>query len=287
MLKNSGLKILLKVFLVLSMLMSYASQAGGNDGCNGRDNCDEGGGDIAIDIDTGGAGASSDSYANSSSTSGSASTSSSGASLDNNVEVNFTSPSRTTVRNVPSPDTPNVYPSSPCRIARSAGLSLAGGALSGGSSIEDEECTLRETARAFQYLGVPEVGLVILCENSAVVNGRKDKKGRVLKTQIKPIGSDRCLRLVREFQGDDADADPEFAAAVERRVEQELSIYREERDNAERQLADRISQLENNPAPRAARAAPPQTQIIQQAYLSDDKKARLAAIRDDEQEPEE
>ncbi len=159
----------------------------------------------------------------------------------NSQSVLFTSPDDIKIRNVVSPGTPNSYPTSPCRIARSGGLAFPGGALSGGGSIEDEECTLRETARSFKDLGVPEMGLYILCQNSTVVNGRRNKKGE-LKRGENPVGSAECFRLVREFQGGPVDSVSEGyreeLATIRREqqaLEEELSLYRHEcRDSADR-----------------------------------------------------
>lgn len=285
----------LTLWLISLMLMFSTAYGTGNDGdCKGNQNC-TGGGDIEIDIGvsgvmdqnayggdatayggTAGSESSANSNSDSSSSSSAESASSSGASSDNNVTFNSTRPSSTTVRNVASPDTPNVYPSAPCRIARSAGLSIAGGALSGGSSVEDVECTLRETARAFQYLGVPEVGLHLLCTNSHVINGRRDKKGKLEEGEPTPIGSAECLRLVREFQGDVVGTDA--VASVETQIE----VIREQHDRAEQQLIERVDELEELVAvatkPRPAPKPVVTQQTIQQPYLTTDKRAKLAAL---------
>lgn len=266
------------LWLTLLTAIFSSSYATENDHeCQGGHNCND-----DIDIDVTGGGATADSNSDSSSSSSSESASSSGASSDNNVTFNSTRPKNTTVRNVASPDTPNIYPSAPCRIARSAGLSLAGGAISGGHSVEDVECTLRETARTFQYLGVPEVGLVILCQNSVVINGRRDKKGNTVEGE-RPLGTEECLRLVREFQGDDNGSDAEDAVAAE------IEVLREQQDRTESVLFARVEQLEQlatraQQRPRVSLAkkevAPV---IIQQPYLNDDKRAKLAALLNDEE----
>lgn len=277
----------LTLWLVSLMLMFSTAYGTGNDGdCKGNQNC-TGGGDIEIDIGvsgamdqnayggdatayggTAGSESSANSNSDSSSSSSAESASSSGASSDNNVTFNNTRPKSTTVRNVASPDTPNVYPSAPCRIARSAGLSIAGGALSGGSSVEDVECTLRETARTFQSLGVPEMGLYLMCQNSHVVNGRYDKKGKLEKGQAEPIGSTECLRLVREFQGDDSEPDSHA------HVETQLEVLREQQDRIESGLVGRVNELEQQieqqaNAPRVTRQTvqQPMFDAAQRSYI--------------------
>ena len=254
---------------MLFSAVAFSQQTTEGDDCRGNHNC--------TDDDTGGQGSNdSSSESVSESYSGSDAVADSASSANNSVatSVNFANPKSTTVRNVVGPDTPNVYPSAPCRIARSAGLSIAGGALSGGSSIEDPECTLRETARVFQYLGVPEIGLVLLCQNSVVITGRKDRHGDLEEGEA-PIGTDECIRLVRQFQGDDNEAD---STSV---VLSQIEALREEQDRTEQELLIRVAELEHQqsepPAPRVMR------QTVQQPMLSDTKRAKLAALINDEE----
>lgn len=198
------------------------------------------------------------------------------ASASSDVTFINTRPKSTTVRNVPSPDTPNIYPSAPCRVARSAGFSFAGGALSGGTSHEDRECTLRETARSFQLLGVPEVGLILLCENSVVITGRTDKKGRLLEGEH-PIGTEECLRLVRQFQGGDDGTDEKIAVAAE------VEALKGQQDNFEQRLDSTIEQLERSfEQHRVVTAA--SAPIVQQPYLNESKRSKLAALFGDNDE---
>ncbi len=226
-------------------------------------------------------------YSSSSSDASAESDSVSTANADTNVTINETRPRHTTVRNVASPDTPNPYPTSPCRIGVSAGVSVAGFAGSGGGSVEDTECTLRETARSFKDLGVPEVGLILLCQNSVVVNGRYDKKGNLEENEPAPIGAEECLRLVREFQRDDSAPD---SGDAERTASQEL---REQQDRIEQQLLARLDAMEQKLAEqdkdhqsvvRKVGARPVVKEVVQQPYLTDDKKAKLAALLSDEEE---
>ena len=283
------------VLLVTLAPVALAGKPGKGDDCRGNQPCGNntdvdvgvdvgvgvivGGDHIGIDIagdevhgGAGGAGgaATADSNSNSESSADAESASNSAASSDNNVTFTNTHPSRTTVRNVASPDTPNVYPSAPCRIARSLGLSLAGGAMSGGGSIEDPECTLRETARTFQYLGVPEVGLHLMCTQSHVINGRYDKKGRLEKDSFEPIGADECLRLVRQFQG--SVGEPDTASAFQA----ELEDYREKQDRVEQQLVSRVDELESELVELANK--PRTVRVTNQTGLTDEQKTKLAQV---------
>lgn len=145
--------------------------------------------------------------------------------------------------------------------------------------MEDVECTLRETARSFQYLGVPEIGLHLLCTQSHVINGRRDKRGDLEEGSPTPIGAAECLRLVREFQGDSDDNDVVGA------VRTEVEVIREQHDRAERELLTRVEQLEVEASKPAQR--PPQVvrqETIQQPMLNDSKRAKLAALISDDEE---
>jgi hypothetical protein len=273
---------------VLILSLSFPAKATDPDDCRqGHEQCGHDNGDGSdgnyTDVDN-------DSFSESSSESVSTADSTADASASatlsaggNSQSINFSSPKSTTVRNVPSPDTPNVYPSAPCRIARSAGLSFAGGSLSGGASIEDPECTLREAARVFQYLGVPEVGLHLMCTQSLVIIGRYDKKGNLEEGYGAPIGSAECLRLVRLFQGSDDAADASSALQIE------VEILREQQDRIESGLVQRVDELEREQRTvmQVAQARPPPQvtqQTIQQPMLNDEKRAKLAALFGDNDE---
>jgi hypothetical protein len=54
--------------------------------------------------------------------------------------------------------------SSPCRIAGGGGLSIPGGAITFGGSVEDEECQWRENARMFGALGDKATAVEALCQ---------------------------------------------------------------------------------------------------------------------------
>jgi hypothetical protein len=54
--------------------------------------------------------------------------------------------------------------SAPCRIAGGGGLSIPGGAITFGGSIEDEECQWRENARSFASIGDTATAVEALCQ---------------------------------------------------------------------------------------------------------------------------
>jgi len=261
------------------MLLMQTSWATCPPGHERNDSCSDEA-DSITSSSTATAGATSNSEATAGATS--TATSSSGG---NSQSVSITSdhPRTTTIRNVASPDTPNPYPTAPCRVGVSAGLSLAGGALSGGGSVEDTECTLRETARSFKDLGVPELGLYLLCTQSDVVNGRRNKKGELEDDQPQPIGSAECLRLVRQYQGSPDEHVSERGDVEElRRQVEVLQEQLDQSESAHETLASEVAEvreLRNRPAPRPAA---PRTEIIQQEYITPEKRAKLAALISDE-----
>lgn len=272
------ISISLTLIAMLLTTSALATKPTPDDCRQGHEQCGHGdGGDGGGDTISG---SESDSRSDASSESEATSSAGADANVSNANSVTFTRPSTTTVRNVVGPDTPNVYPSAPCRIARSGGLSFPGAAVSGGSSIEDKECTLRETARSFQYLGVPEVGLVLLCQNSVVINGRRDKKGD-LEEGERPLGVQECLRLVREFQGDDGISDAEGV------VHTEIEVLREQQDRTERELVARVEQLEQSNVRRSRAPRPPPLvtqEVVQQPRMSVTQKADMAALFSDDEE---
>ena len=194
-----------------------------------------------------------------------------------NQEITFTSPDDVRIRNVASPDTPNPYPTAPCRVGVSAGFSLAGGALSGGGSVEDEECTLRETARSFKDLGVPELGLILLCEQSEVIVGKRDKKGE-LEDGETPFGSERCLDLVSRYLDGPETAETDDTKALQANTEALEKELASTRQTSQQALME-VDQLRNDVETLRNKA----TQIIREEYLDDNKKAALAALLSDEE----
>lgn len=265
--------------LVLSTATFSTSYATGKNDCRGNCSNDEAD-QITNTVEQSQTQSSSNSNSNTATSGSSSSASQSLTGNSQTVNVTDTSPDDITIRNVASPDTPNPYPTAPCRVGISAGFSLAGGALSGGGSVEDEECTLRETARSFKDLGVPELGLILLCEQSEVITGKKNKKGELEAGEV-AFGSQRCLELVSRYldrpeTAEDSHAEASQVASLER----ELAVAYETSQMAImeiEQLKDRIERSESRPAPK------PQQQVIRQEYLDDRKKAALAALLTDEE----
>lgn len=71
----------------------------------------------------------------------------------------------TTVRMVPDPYAPTMNATSPCRISVSGGVTVIGVGVSGGGSVEDDPCNLRETARLLSGIGYPDAAARIMCND--------------------------------------------------------------------------------------------------------------------------
>ena len=71
----------------------------------------------------------------------------------------------TTIRSVPDAYAPTVNATAPCRIAVSAGVVVVGIGVSGGVSVEDDPCNLRETARLLDGIGQREAAARVMCND--------------------------------------------------------------------------------------------------------------------------
>jgi hypothetical protein len=134
-----------------------------------------------------------------------------------------------------------------------------------------------------------------MCQQSAVINGRYDSKGRLEEGQPTPIGKSECLRLVGEFQRDTDGPDTSDA------VKDELQNLREQQDQLRQYVAERVDaaeqlhdqqEVEHQSAQRAARSRPTPPpaqiteQIIHEPYLSNTKRSKMAALLGDNEDEE-
>ena len=69
----------------------------------------------------------------------------------------------TTLRTVPDAYAPTMNATAPCRISVSAGVAVIGIGVSGGGSVEDDPCNLRETARLLDGIGQREAAARVMC----------------------------------------------------------------------------------------------------------------------------
>lgn len=89
----------------------------------------------------------------------------------------------TEVRQTPMAYAPEAIPSAPCRSGFSGGGSTGLGALSFGGSKRDDECDLRETARAFALLGNQEAAARVLCETKGAKKAKLNQEACLKLTQ--------------------------------------------------------------------------------------------------------
>jgi hypothetical protein len=120
-----------------------------------------------------------------------------------------------------------------------------------------------------------------MCQQSAVINGRYDKKGALEEGQPAPIGTAECLRLVGEFQGgtdDDHNGRAEAAG---------VAALHERLDNLEQRYFERAAEIEQEQqAIRtvATRSRTPQVTetIVQQPMFDAEQRAYFKTLRIDE-----
>jgi hypothetical protein len=79
------------------------------------------------------------------------------------VSVNTAYPEKQTIRNVPNVSLAAMYPSANCHGTTTVGGSGVGFGIGFGTSWEDSECQIRETARSFSGLGLKDDAVSVLC----------------------------------------------------------------------------------------------------------------------------
>ena len=172
-----------KTYFVLPIVFCTLAFGGQDHTCQGGHNCNGPSGDAngPSTVNNGGAGGNATGGAggsggDSSAISGSTATSTSVAgassnqtqgqgqsqSADNAGNAQSTTFNQNQVRQAPMAYAPDAFPSAPCRVAGSAGLSAPIGGISLGGSKLDKDCSRRETARSFMNLGLPDAACKIL-----------------------------------------------------------------------------------------------------------------------------
>lgn len=89
----------------------------------------------------------------------------------NTQNINFNSPPAPTtveIRSVPSIVAPIIGVTANCMSGASIGASAMGWGFSGGTSIEDTNCTRRENARLLHNLGKSDIALKLLCNDKEI-----------------------------------------------------------------------------------------------------------------------
>jgi hypothetical protein len=126
------------------------------------------------------------------------------------------------------------------------------------------------------------MGLHLLCTQSSVIIGRTDKKAKKNKNRPDPIGASECLRLVREFTL--PVDEPESTGVEFDALYRELEVLREsvaQQSQAQQSLTAEVEAAHQRSS-RQPQSNPP-AQIIQQEYLSPEKRQKLAALIEEDQ----
>jgi len=98
---------------------------------------------------------------------GSSSSSSSSVTFNTPAEQRIQYSGEYEVKGVPDAYAPQVYPTAPCMGSTSIGGSGVGFGFSAGTTWEDKDCTIRETARSFANMGMHDDAVAVLCSSEA------------------------------------------------------------------------------------------------------------------------
>jgi hypothetical protein len=163
--------------------------------------------------------------------------------VQNSVEIN--NPDDIKIRNTPDVRAPYMNTTSPCRVGVSGGIGVAGFGGSAGTTVEDKECTLRQTAQTFSAMGVPGMGLWLLCRSQAVTRADmtpEDCEAMVAQLQIEAELEYEGGAPKFYAQAEDPRIEEQQEEIEELRAElEELKKKKEQEDYVER---DRFSEIQ-------------------------------------------
>lgn len=78
---------------------------------------------------------------------------------------------------------PSIYSSAVCYSGHSFGLSVPGGGVSGGKSVEDPNCQRREDARILSEMGFKALALKVMCKSKYVAEVASEEDCKYIETQ--------------------------------------------------------------------------------------------------------
>ncbi len=118
-----------------------------------------------------------------------------------NVSVQTINPDKLKIRNTAAARPPVIMSVSPCRVPVSAGLGIPGFNGGAGTAVEDHECTLRQTAQLFAEMGLPGMGLWMLCRSQAVARVQEvHERPKAEREAAADEAAERCDGMVAQFQ---------------------------------------------------------------------------------------
>lgn len=82
------------------------------------------------------------------------------------------------IETTPDVNAPMISGGNPCVVGMSAGISVTGFGLSGGSMYQDKECELRQQAALLANMGLRSEAVAILCQNDAKMQKALATTGR-------------------------------------------------------------------------------------------------------------
>lgn len=87
----------------------------------------------------------------------------------------------------PDANAPMISGGNPCVVGMSAGISVTGFGLSGGSMFQDKECELRQQAALLANMGLRQEAVAILCQNDDKMQKALATTGRCSTTSAPPV----------------------------------------------------------------------------------------------------
>jgi hypothetical protein len=134
---------------------------------------------------------------------------------DTNVSVVTENPDDITIRNTATGRAPTVMSPNPCHVPRSIGLGLPGFNTGAGTTVEDEHCTLRGDSLTWKELGLPEMGIWLMCHSVTQERAREvDEKPKGQREAASDASAQECLKMVKRFQDGRSEPPPTEPAEV-------------------------------------------------------------------------
>lgn len=143
------------------------------------------------------------------------------------ITITETHPDKLKIKNTPDARAPYSNSTGPCVVGFSAGVGVPGFGGSIGKGFVDEECNLRQTAQTFSSLGVPAMGLWLLCRSATVgkVSNPDDCDAMITQMQIEAELSQPAL--LAQVTEEDLERLRGKLEAQEARIEQQQSKIQE------------------------------------------------------------
>lgn len=119
---------------------------------------------------------------------------------DTNVNVVTENPDELKIKNTPDARAPYSNSTSPCIVGFSAGVGVPGFGGSLGRGFEDEECTRRQSAQTWSNMGMPAVGLWLMCRSEDMA--RTGKTPEECDAMVAALQKDTCDERIERCEAE-------------------------------------------------------------------------------------